>query len=200
MNIALTGTVGSGKSVVAAMLAGWLQCRCIDTDAISRLLLLPGQSAYLALQKRWGRRFICNTGEVDRSALRKAVFADDSLREELEQLLHGDIRSYVVQQMAIAADRGKHLLVEVPLLFEVGWQEDFDHTITVYVPTEISVKRTMLRDAVSETDARAVVAAQLGAEKKALLADSVINNSGIWAATVLQVAHLAGNLQELGLE
>ncbi|WP_136797736.1 dephospho-CoA kinase [Desulfosediminicola ganghwensis] len=200
MNIALTGTVGSGKSVVAAMLSGWLQCRSIDTDAVSRLLLQPGQSAYLALQQRWGSRFISSSGDVDRAALRKAIFADTNLKKQLEALLHSDIRSYVTRQMEIEAAAGKHLLVEVPLLFEVGWQNDFDHTIAVYVPTALSVKRTMLRDTVSEAEAEAVVAAQISAEEKALMADSVINNSGVWGATVLQVSHLARNLQELGLE
>jgi len=182
------------------MLAGWLQCRSIDTDAVSRLLLEPGQSAYLALQKRWGTRFLTGDGAIDRAALRRAVFADHKLKKELEELLHGDIRSYVARQMELEKAAGKHLVVEVPLLFEVGWQDDFDHTIAVYVPTELSVKRTMTRDGVVEEEARAVVAAQLDAEHKALLADSVINNSGIWGATVLQVSHLAGNLQELGLD
>jgi dephospho-CoA kinase len=92
----------------------------------------------------------------------------------------------------------RHLLVEVPLLFETGWHGDFDYVVTVYAPAALSVARTVMRDKVSMAQAESILALQFSADEKAKRADSVIDSSGTWAATAVQVSLLARQLQRLG--
>lgn len=198
MNIAITGSVGSGKSGVAGILAGYLQVDSIDTDGICRELLQHSQSGWSEVRRRWPQFFIDDV--LDRKLLREAVFEDRSVREELEDILHPLVRKKVLEAMQIAHKNNVSLLVEVPLLFEVGWKADFDHVVAVYATGDTSVERTVLRDGVPRKQAESILALQMSPEEKAEHADSVINNSGIWAATVLQVAHLGRHLQEVGLD
>lgn len=189
MIIGVTGTVGSGKSGVATMLAGSLQCPLVDTDAICRRLLASGQPAWQELKKRWPG-FFTHKGELDRVRLREAVFTDHQVRLGLEEILHPLVRLEVGDKITWVREAGSDLLVEVPLLFEVGWQNDVDYVISVYAPEELSVVRVGRRDRVSSDQVRAILGAQLPAGEKARRADWVVDNSGLWASSFLQVAHL----------
>jgi len=195
MRIAITGTVGSGKSGVAALLAAALNAEWIDSDAVCRQLLLPGQTALQELKEQWRGRFFQEDGRLDRVMLREAAFAEPAVRKELENVLHRRVREKVEERARLAAESGHHLLVEVPLLFEVGWQDDFDRVVAVYTPVQQCIARTASRDKVSRGQVEAILALQLSPEEKAARADWVVNNAGIWTATVLQVSALARHLQ-----
>lgn len=200
MKIGITGTVGAGKSSVASILASALGCRHLDTDEICRKLLEHEQPGYQAVKKRWQNHFFDESGELDRKLLRNEVFLNHEVRSELEAILHPLVHQYVQQAMKVAEKNDENLLVEVPLLFEVGWQGEFDHVVSVFVNEKMSIERTAVRDNVSIEQTKKIVAAQLSADEKAKCADSVVDNSGIWSATVLQISYLASNLQALGLE
>ncbi len=200
MNIAITGTVGSGKSRVTDILAGQLRIRPLDTDVLCRQLLEKGQPGWSDLIERWGDTFNDETGELDRVRLREIAFTDPEVRKGLEDILHTRVRERVATHMQTSADVQIHQLVEVPLLFEAGWESDFDYVVTVYAPTDICLDRTVERDHVSREQAASILALQLSPEEKAERADSVIDNSGVWGATVLQVSLLSRKLRELGLE
>jgi len=196
MRIAITGTIGSGKSGVAALLATALDAELVDSDAVCRQLLLPGQSALQELRELWRGRFFQEDGRLDRVMLREAAFAEPAVRKELENVLHRRVRENVAARARLAREWGCHLLVEVPLLFEVGWDGDFDLVVAVYAPAEVCIARTACRDKVSRHQAEAILALQLSPEEKAARADWVVNNAGIWTATVLQVSSLARHLQQ----
>ncbi|SHO50489.1 dephospho-CoA kinase [Desulfopila aestuarii] len=200
MIIAITGAVGSGKSRVAAMLASALSCDCIDTDMVCRQLLMPEQSGWFELKKQYADRFFADDGQLDRTMLREAVFADPTVRQDLEEILHPRVRQLVAKAAEDVAAKGKYLLVEVPLLFEVGWQEDFDCVVAVYAPTSVCGARTSQRDGVPHQQVESILSLQLSSEEKAKRADLVVNNGGIWAATVLQISHLVRQLESNGLE
>lgn len=195
MRIAVTGTVGSGKSGVAAQLAAALRCDAVDTDQLCRNALGSGQPAWCELRARYPERFFAEDGSLDRVQLRQAVFADAALRLELEGILHPIVRDQVAAHARAALITRRHLLVEVPLLFEVGWQHDFEQVVAVYAPQEVCIERTVARDNASREQAASIVALQLSPEEKAAKADWVIDNGGIWAATVLQVSYLVRQLQ-----
>lgn len=193
MKIAITGTVGSGKSGVTKMLSGFLQCESIDTDQICRELLMEGELGFQALQQRWKDRFFLADGKLDRVALREAVFSEADIRSGLEEILHPLVKECVIQRFTLLHNEC-HILVEVPLLYEVGWNTDFDHVICVYAPDDICIERTVARDGVSREQAERILALQLSPEVKAQRADTVINNSGLWSSSVLQVSHWVGEL------
>ena len=191
MNIALTGGIGSGKSCVAGILGNALMVSVVSTDVICRNLLQPGAQAWLAVRDKWQEKFLCVDGAINRPLLRDVVFKDAALRQELEDILHPLVRSEVKLRMSAAEKAGEGLVVEVPLLFEVGWQADFDCSIAVYAPQAICLQRITRRDAVAIEQAREILAAQMDPESKAAKADFVVDNSGLWVQTAQQVYRLA---------
>lgn len=199
MKIAITGTVGSGKSGVAAILAGFMQAKSIDTDILCRDLLMKGQPGWREVRNRWPY-FFSDSGDLDRVQLRNEVFEKSEIRLGLEEILHPMVRSRVEELIKESGRIYLPIVVEVPLLFEVGWNTEFDHVIAVYTPLQICIERTVARDKVSRKQVEKILALQKSPEEKAELSDSVINNSGTWAATVLQASNLANDIQPIGLD
>ena len=199
MNIAITGTVGAGKSGIATLLGAFLKTEPVSADGICKMLLEPGGSACQAVQLKWGNEFIGKTGGLDRVAFREAVFKTPSMREELEGLLHPLVMKELSAMMEDAKTKGRVLLAEIPLLYEVGWEHAFDKVVSVYVPARISKSRTVARDGVSEEQVDSILSLQKGGEEKANLADYVIDNSGTWTASFLQCADLVKQLKALSL-
>ena len=196
MIIAVTGGIATGKSTVSRLLGRCLGADVLDADLLCRDLLIKGNPGWRSVQQVWGERFMDPQGEIDRILLRNTIFADGKVRRELEQILHPLVRVEVNTAGHRKRQAGEDLLVEVPLLFEVGWQDDFDWTVTIFASANRCVQRIVARDKVTEEDAGRILAAQMPSICKALLADSVIDNSGFFLNTCLQVYHLAGYLRK----
>ena len=196
MKIAVTGGIATGKSSVSRLLAKCLKTESLDADLICRDLLNKGQPGWKGVHQAWGARFFDSEGLIDRGLLRKTIFVDKTIRLELERILHPLVRNTINRSALEKTSTGKNLLVEVPLLYEVGWQDDFDWIVTVFAEENRCVQRIIVRDKATEQDARSIISAQMPLVCKALLADSVIDNSGFWTFTCLQVCHLAGCMRK----
>jgi dephospho-CoA kinase len=196
VNIALTGGIGSGKSSVATILADALQAAVVSADLICRDLMQPDALGWHDIRLLWGDRFLHPDRTIDRALLGQAVFQDAGMRRQLEAILHPLIRSAIEERMSAADQAGEDLVIEIPLLFEVGWQEGFDCTVAVYAPEEICLQRIQARDGVSQEQAERMLAAQMPPAKKAGMAMHVIDNSGLWVQTVQQVGRLAKSLRK----
>jgi dephospho-CoA kinase len=197
MKIAVTGGIATGKSTVCRLLAGCLGVLSLDADQVCRVLMEKGQPGWLGIQRIWGRRFFAPDGAIDRELLRKTVFSDAAVRKDLEGILHPLARDEIDRVSQEKELLGENLLVEVPLLYEVGWQDDFDWVVTVFATEKRCIARIIDRDKTTEQDARRILAAQMPVVCKALQADSVIDNSGPWAYTCLQIYHLAGFIRKI---
>ena len=90
--VGLTGGIASGKSIVANMFTK-LGAGLVDTDVVAREVVAPGEPGLAAVTKAFGNDILLRSGELDRAALRRIVFADESKRRELETLLHPLIRA-----------------------------------------------------------------------------------------------------------
>jgi dephospho-CoA kinase len=196
MIIAVTGGIATGKSTVSRLLGRCLGADVLDADLLCRDLLIKGNPGWQDVQQVWGERFMNPQGEIDRILLRNTIFEDGKIRRELEQILHPLVRAEINSAAHRKKMAGEALLVEVPLLFEVGWQEDFDWTVTVFASADCCMQRIVSRDKVTEEDAGRILSAQMPSVCKAFLADSVIDNSGFFLHTCLQVYHLAGYLRK----
>jgi dephospho-CoA kinase len=195
--IGLTGALGSGKSTVARFLKNSLAAEYIDVDLICRHLLKPNARGWNALRQSLDREFFKADETVDRARLRHALFGDDTLRARVNRLLHPLAREEVEMRVQrIARLSGGPVVVEVPLLFEAGWEDIFDRIIVVYADCITCRARIMRRDGVSSAAASSGLAAQSSLLAKAMQADHVIDNSGGWAATCLQLLHLKKILQD----
>jgi dephospho-CoA kinase len=203
LKIALTGGMGAGKSMVAALFREQ-GARTIDADQVSRRLLLPAAAGWSALRAEFGARFFKADLTVDRQKLRAAIFRDESLRKKINSILHPLIRQAIAAICAEDAGRKADLparagrapitVVEVPLLFEVGWQNDFDLVIAVTADDGLCLDRIASRDDVGRAAAQAAFASQMSPAEKAVRADYVIDNSGSIDATARQVKELYATL------
>lgn len=196
MNIALTGGIGSGKSSIAAILACAMQVETVSADKICRDLMQPEGEGWQGIIAQWGKRFLNSDQTINRTLLREAVFQDPVLRSELEAILHPLIRLSVKGCMVAAEKAEEGIVIEVPLLFEVGWQEDFDCTVAVYAQESICLRRIIDRDGISEEQALRIIHAQMSPEKKSEIAMYVIDNSGLWVQAVQQVGYFVRQLQK----
>lgn len=199
MNIAVTGGIGSGKSRVCKVFADMLSASVISADVLCRDLLAVNGKGWKGVRSLLGDDFFFSDGQLDRQRLRKAIFADPALRHQLDEILHPLVRAELLVAARVAKERRRILLAEVPLLFEKGWQGDFDWTILVYADEETCVRRVMLRDLVSEEDARLALASQMPLQEKIRLADSVIDNSSIFTETLQQLNQLSQVIRESSL-
>jgi len=184
VNIAVAGGMGSGKSLVVEALANMLGVDTVSADALCKGLLEPGQAAYEKMSKQFSSDFFLTDGELNRPYLRKAIFTDDIVRKTVEDILHPLVREEMLLKCKEAEKHRINLVLEVPLLFEKGWQQDFDTTLVVYADDETCLKRIVARDLVSNEDAKKGIACQMSLMQKCKLADSVINNSGSFSVTL----------------
>jgi dephospho-CoA kinase len=197
VKIGLTGALGSGKSSVAFFLLDMLVAEYIDADLICRHLLMPNEKGWHALRQTLGQEFLLADQTVDRKRLRQVLFSDNTLRARINRLLHPLVREEVVARInKIEIMGGGPIVVEVPLLFEARWEDIFDRIVVVYADCNNCLQRIMRRDAVTLAEAESGLAAQSALLDKAMQADHVIDNSGHWADTCLQLLHLSKRLQE----
>ncbi len=189
MNIAITGGMGAGKSSVSTVLSRLLGARTINSDLLCERLLEKGNAGWCAMKKRWGTLFFDDLGNVNRAQLRDELFSDQGLRQGLENILHPLVRKQIKSRMRECRRQDKIFLAEIPLLFEVGWQDDFDQVVTVYADYLTCTIRIASRDKVSRGDAEKAISTQMSGWEKAMCADSVINNSGSFVDTILQIYH-----------
>lgn len=190
MKIAITGGLGSGKSTVSKILASYLQCELVDTDQFCRQQLQPGFEGMERLKECFGNRFLCSDGTLDRQSLRRATFEDHNIRSQLEDILHPIARKMVATRWKEKKTSGEHLLVEVPLLYEVQWQVDFDECIVVYTPEPSIYERVRARSGLSFKEIRSILKAQIPIEEKRKYTRFIIDNSGTFVSTMLQTAYL----------
>ncbi|MBU0674794.1 MAG: dephospho-CoA kinase [Proteobacteria bacterium] len=188
--IGLTGGIASGKSTIAEHFRA-AGVPVIDADQIARQLLEPDQDGWRALANAFGARFFNSDGSVNRSRLRKAIFHDDGIRATVNRLIHPLVRRMIHQQIDLLSDSASGLVVvEVPLLYEARWQGDFSKVVVVFVEKEVQIMRLVKRDGISVNEAEKVLAAQFDLKDKVAQADYVIDNSGLWEETLLQVERL----------
>lgn len=186
--IGLTGGIASGKSTVTGMLRD-MGARVADTDAIAREVVAPGRPAWEDIVAWLGQGILLADGAIDRRRLGDLVFADSAAREKLEAITHPRIAAAVKAAMAAAAAEGLPAVVlDVPLLYEAGWDKDVDEVWVVYVDEATQLSRLLARDDLTPDEARARMAAQMSLAEKARRADVVIDNGGDLAKTREQTA------------
>ena len=176
--VGLTGTVAAGKSAVACRLAE-RGATVIDSDELAREVVRPGSPAYVRIREAFGSGIIGRDGAIDRSALREAAFADEQARERLEEISHAGIRELRARRIAEAAAAGARVIVEeIPLLFEVGLEDDYDMIVVVDAPREVREARALGSRGWTAEEFAAIDAAQLEASEKRRRADRVLDNRG----------------------
>ena len=194
--IGLTGGIGTGKSTVSRYLTtkGY---KIIDADRIAREVVEPGQPALKALVEEFGPEILLEDGSLNRRELARLAFASPEGKAALDRITHGAIFARIEElQLQYAAElektAGAVIFLDVPLLFETGFDRKADLVWVVDVPDEIRVQRVVLRDGLTEEEIWARIKNQMSREEKISRADVVLDNSGTPEELYAQVdAHLS---------
>ena len=173
--LGLTGGIGSGKTHVANLLAGW-GASVIDTDQIAHALTAPEGLAIAPIRETFGADLIGPDGALDRARMRELVFATPSKRKALEGILHPLIAQEVFVQAQAAT--GLYAVFVVPLLIESGrWRDRIDRLCVVDCEETTQIERVQARSGIPIDTIRRILAAQATRAQRLAVADDIIVNS-----------------------
>jgi dephospho-CoA kinase len=183
LRVALTGGIGTGKSVVLARFAE-LGAAVVDADTLAHEALRAGSPGCAAVRQRFGDEVLEPDGEVNRPRLGALVFADDRARRDLEAIVHPAVYQAIGSWMRAREREGARVAIaEIPLLFETGHEGEFSCVIVTACEEGEQVRRAMARPRSSEAEVRRRMAAQWPTAEKARRADYVISTDGSIAET-----------------
>jgi len=196
--IGLTGGIGSGKSSVAEMFkdeGAWV----IDFDYLARVVVEPDTPAWGDIVDYFGQEILFPDRTLNRSKLAEIVFSDAQSRKALEGFTHPRIfekRDTLLKDIK-SKDPNALVIVDVPLLFELSLNKNFDKIILVYVSRDVQIERAIKRDALLKEEVEERLKAQINIEKKKLLSDYIINNEESLKNTRDQVRKVIHELKTL---
>ncbi|HEV2416192.1 MAG TPA: dephospho-CoA kinase [Terriglobia bacterium] len=194
----LTGGIASGKSVAAAVFSA-LGAKVVDADLIAHDLLRPPSSAYSAVVREFGEETLTASGEIDRKALGRLVFADAEKRLLLNGILHPHILALQEEMVREAHDQDAHavIVVEAALIYEAGVSERFSKIVVAWCHPDQQIERLMAKTGLPRDQAEARVAAQMPTDEKRQLADYVIDCSRDIEDARRQAAEVYAQLAQL---
>jgi len=171
--IGLTGGIGSGKSTVTDYFARH-GIPAIDTDQLARELVTPGSPALNEIIDVFGPNILLPDGGLDRSQLRRRVFAEPAQKRRLEAILHP--RLYIELRYRTQALHTPYCIWVVPLLLETGGTALVDRVLVVDAPESLQRKRALRRDGMDETTLEAILHSQATRAERLRAADDIIVN------------------------
>ena len=175
--IGITGGIASGKSTVTEFLRqqGY---QVIDADQVVHELQEPGGRLYQALLTAFGSAILQEDGRLDRPKLGAMIFGDPELLAKSSQIQNQIIREELAGRRDLLAEKEDIFFMDLPLLFELGYETWFDQVWLVDVTEETQLCRLMARNALSQEEAEKRIAAQLSLQEKRNRADVLIDNNG----------------------
>jgi len=185
--VGLTGGIASGKSTVARLFQA-LGVPVIDADQAARDAVAPGSEGLAAIRERFGDEMLGPDGTLDRTRMRRCVFADDAARHALEAIVHPEVRRLMDRRLA-AAD-APYAISMVPLLLETGQADRVDRVLVVDTPPAKQIARARARDGSSLEVIEGILRAQASRDARLARADDVIHNDDSPAGLESQVERL----------
>jgi dephospho-CoA kinase len=186
ITLALTGSIGMGKSTVAAMFAE-AGIPTFDADAVVRQLQGPGGRLVPLIEARFPGT--TRDGAVDRESLSAAVLGDRDELAALEAIVHPAVHHERTRFIVKHGD-APALLFDIPLLFETGGDEAFDKVIVVSAGADVQRQRVLSRPGMTGEKFEQIRARQLPDEEKRARADFVVDTSGALDETRAQVRNI----------
>ena len=194
--VGLTGGIGSGKSTVARMLGG-TGFAVVDADQIARDIMAPGSPVLDEVAAAFGADLIGDDGALDRGELARRAFATKEDTQRLNAITHPAIRAESERRFAAAEEAGEQAVIyDMPLLVDLGLNQDMDLTVVVDVDKEERIRRLVDKRGLDEADARARIAQQIDDAARLAAADVVIDNNGPLEALEPQVDALIKKIKD----
>ncbi len=174
LRVALTGGIGSGKSLVGEILEQ-LGALVIDSDQLAREVIERGSPGYEEVVTAFGDS-ILSEGQIDRSKLAAVVFNESDLRKKLESIIHPLVRE-AAEKLARKLPSGAILINQIPLLVESDGAKRFDYVVTVSADEEIRRERLRLRG-LKDYEITQRMAAQVSDSEREKISNYIIRNDG----------------------
>lgn len=171
--IVITGSIGCGKSSVCSVLKE-MGYEIVDADAISKTV---SKTKTAQIEDAFGEEYIEN-GQINTKKLGKLVFENKEAKKKLEAIMHPEIKKEIFKKIDELEKKDKIYFVDIPLFFESENYRELSPVAVVYAPRTVQLERIMRRDGLGEIDANNRIESQIDIEKKAKMADFVIDNSG----------------------
>jgi dephospho-CoA kinase len=152
----------------------------VDADLNAREVVAPGTPGLAAVVAEFGAGVLAPDGSLDRETLAARVFGDEDARRRLNAIVHPLVGERSMAQIAAAAEADPQAIVvhDVPLLVEAGVADRYDAVIVVDEAPETQLRRLVEQRGMTETDARARMAAQAARADRLAVADYVVTNDG----------------------
>ncbi|MBQ1108930.1 dephospho-CoA kinase [Streptomyces anulatus] len=185
LKVGLTGGIGAGKSEVARLLVKY-GAVLIDSDRIAREVVEPGTPGLAAVVEEFGPGVLTAEGTLDRPALGALVFADAGRLAALNAIVHPLVGARAAERER-AAPEDAVVVHDVPLLTENGLAPLYDLVVVVDATVETQLERLVTLRGMTESDARARMAAQATRDQRRAVADLIVDNDGPLEALEPQV-------------
>ncbi|GMR06644.1 MAG: dephospho-CoA kinase [Gammaproteobacteria bacterium] len=187
LRIGLTGGIGSGKTTVANCFSS-LAIDVIDADEIVHKISVPGQKSFDTITKHFGEDIHNADGTINRQALAKKVFKNETVRKKLEAILHPAVRA--AMKLAIQEVRSPYCILVIPLLVETGFTELVDRVLVVTADREKRIAWIKQRNGLSDDQIESIMKAQASDNERVKIADDIIENNGSLDSLLKQVEKL----------
>jgi len=197
LKVGLTGSIAVGKSYVVSVLAE-LGCVTFDADRIAHSVMEPGRPAYLDIVREFDDVLRADNS-IDRQKLGAIVFADETRRKRLNEIVHPRVieEQNKLLAEAEAANPDGIAIIDAALMIESGSYKRFDKLIVVYCDRQTQIERLMGRNQITREDAERRVSAQMSSDEKRAYADYQIDTTGTIDETRQRVVEVFGALKRL---
>jgi len=173
----LTGGIASGKSTVAKALVA-RGAVLIDADELAREVVEPGTHAWSKIVEHFGQGILLSDRRIDRPRLAEIVFNDRAKLALLNEITHPDVMRRIADRLEELKGTDRIVVVDVPLLAEVGAGDMFDHIVVVTATSDAQIDRMRAARGMNEDAAKARIASQISQEGRTEIADWIVRNDG----------------------
>lgn len=189
MVIGITGGVGAGKTKILEYLQENTDCKIIIADQVANRVKEPGQPCYDSIVELLGKDILGDDGFIDKLKMAARIFQDKSLLEKVNELVHPAVKDFILQgiEEARKENRLKVIFLEAALLIEAGYLPYLDELWYIYVEKEERIRRLEKGRNYSREKSKQIIDCQLSEEEFRKKADVVIDNSGAFAHTIIQL-------------
>jgi len=174
MILGLTGGIASGKSTAIKKLESF-GAVIIDSDKISHEISVR-EDIIKEMARAFGEDIITSERKLDRKLLRERVFSKKENIEIINSIMHPPIKKEILTRIS-EVEENRVIILDVPLLYEVNWENICDKVLLVYVDRETQITRIAKRDGASRELAEKIIDSQMSLESKKERADYIIKNN-----------------------
>lgn len=190
--IGIIGGIGTGKSTVVQLLTELTDAYVINADHIGHFILKKGEAGYAPVLETFGYEILDEDGEINRHKLGKIVFSDPNKLKELNKISHPLIYDKAKEEIDYISKKAKYdyIIIDAALLIEIGLIELVEEVWGVYTSPCTQIKRVMVRNGISEEEAKKRISSQLPWSEIKKVTHMEINNDSTLKSTKEQIKKL----------